>query len=314
MPILIQELLNALPDDTEDRVKNAKDRFNNRVRESLRRETRFAFRRRNGGDREDTVNVPIAVKPGLPEPLLPTDKQQIDEAHRIPIMLAPFQQSLAALRDGAKLASEQLLPLLQKEATAAPLLDGREDSIARVYDYAEFLLEKLSQFELTEFILRVDSDVLGVYRYPATRLWDDPEPRIELYWGIIGLVARDLGVAAEDLTIVVLAHELAHAYTHVGTDANENRWSTPGFQASEHSLKEGLAQYYTRLVCNRFQRDAPGALLIHQPEAYFAHEEWQDAKPEHVRLAMLQIRGLKNGATLQQFKISLAMAVEQIGL
>ena len=50
------------------------------------------------------------------------------------------------------------------------------------------LLAHLERFRLTEFILKIDEDVLGIYDHSGTK------PKIELYWGIIGLVARDLNV------------------------------------------------------------------------------------------------------------------------
>ncbi len=65
--------------------------------------------------------------------------------------------------------------------------------------------------------------------------------QICLYWGVIGLVARLLGVSVEGLTITVLAHEYAHAYTHLGFDRSGGRWTGEAFGASEHELVEGLA-------------------------------------------------------------------------
>ncbi len=44
---------------------------------------------------------------------------------------------------------------------------------------------------------------------------------------VIGLVSEWLGCAVEDLAIVVLTHELAHAYTQLGADIEGLRWAAP---------------------------------------------------------------------------------------
>ena len=128
-----------------------------------------------------------------------------------------------------------------------PLLSGQELTIEPAWEYAQRLLAHLERFRLTEFILKIDEDVLGIYDHSGT------EPKIELYWGIIGLVARDLNVSVEDLTCVVLAHEFAHAFTHVGSDANHLSWDSVQFQQAAHEVKEGLAQYFTALVCRQIK-------------------------------------------------------------
>jgi hypothetical protein len=144
-----------------------------------------------------------------------------------------------------------------------------------------------SSSSLTGFILRVNEDVLGIYEY------GNAEPKIELYWGIIGLVARDLDVGVEDLTCVVFAHELAHAFTHVGSDANHVCWDSVQFQNTAHSVKEGLAQYFTELVCRHIKvrgaHEAYERLLEQQPEAYRVQVGWE-AKPENVRFALMKMR------------------------
>jgi hypothetical protein len=320
MPILLKDLIDQLPSDMEEKVRKARDRFNNRIREALRGETRFYFRRRAGSDsyRDETVAVPISIQPGLPEALQPADKQAIDDKHRLSLLLAPYRHTLATLRDGSKNAAEKLIPTLQNDALARSLLDGREKYLPAVSQYADALLRKLNEFQLTRFILQVNSDVLGVYRYRSEVLWDNPEPKIELYWGIIALIARDLGMEVEDLTCVVLAHELAHAFTHVGADADDHRWTTAHFAASALELKEGLAQFYTRSVCERLRDNVPGAmqayeaLLPHQPPAYQVQKEWGNSNPEHVRLAMLESRRVDGPVTLVQFAIFLRDARKQL--
>lgn len=315
MSIQLEELIKQLPPDTDEKVRRAKDRFNSRIREALRSETRFYLRRRLDANdhRDEVITVPISILPGLPPRLSPREAQSIDETHRLSLLLAPYRHVLAALRDSSKEALENLIPALRGEVFAGPQLDGAEKNIDGAWRYAEFLLKKLNEFGLTKFILRVNSDVLGIYRYRA-----NTGSRIELYWGIIGLVARDLGIPPEDLTCVTLAHELAHAYTHVGADADNRSWATAHFAKSMRELIEGLAQYYTERVCRRIEQEAPGAirayevLLPHQPPPYQVHASWKESQPEHVRLAMLEVRRTEGGATLAGFETLLEKARDQL--
>jgi hypothetical protein len=323
MPILLTDLIKKLPSDTPDRVKAAKERFNNKIRESLRRETRLGLHRRQDdlvGGRDEMISVPITIQPGLPEGLQPLERQTIDDQHRLAVLLSPHRQALVAVRDSGKTLAEEMIPMLSRDDLGRRLLGGREGSFASAWQYADSLCQRLATFDLTKFILRVNEDVLGVYRYKVRHDYDDPDPKIELYWGVIGLIARDLGISVEDLASVVLAHELAHAYTHVGSDADDRYWNTRHFNESSVGLKEGLAQYYTDLVCQRLERDAPGIrgaykkLLPKQPEAYHVQEQWKDSTPEIVRHAMLGIRRTSNDGSPETFREFLRKAEAPLGV
>lgn len=320
MPILLDDLIHKLPSDTEEKVRRAKERLNERIREALRRETRLSLYRGTGDGRDrrdDVVQVPINIEPGLPEALVPADKQTIEDKYRLAILLGPHRERLTALRDSGKSVIEHLVPALRKDTRGAELLNGSE-GVRIAADYADFLLRRLNEFQLTDFILRVNEDVLGDYRFRIHRGYDDPKPRIRLYWGIMGLVAQDLGVNLEDLAGVVLAHELGHAYSHVGSDADEHCWSSELFNATETELKEGIAQYYTMRVCQRLADSHPmllrtfEELLRHQPDAYRVHTEWENATAERVRLAMLETRRTHFRGTLNEFKARLMIANDQL--
>ena len=171
-------------------------------------------------------------------------------------------------------------------------------------------------------VLSVREDFLGVYEYEARGLFEDERAvnraKIKLYWGVIGIVSEWMGCGVEDLTIVVLAHELAHAYTQLGADIEGRRWPASAFARAETEVKEGLAQYYTDRVLNRLYKRYPGALeayetmLPRQPPAYRTHEEWvQTSTPEAVRRAMLELRRWNEGE-LSEFNRRLADAHEQL--
>jgi hypothetical protein len=141
---------------------------------------------------------------------------------------------------------------------------------------------------------------------------------IELYWGVIGLFAQILGVSPEALTVVVLAHELGHAYTHRAADIDGRTWETVAFGRSELALIEGLAQYYAARTCERLIVSAPEArsayeeLLKHQPETYRKHVRWLGRyRPEEVRFALVIAR--REGETnLEKFETCLKAARWQL--
>src|SRR5271169_4975095 len=89
-----------------------------------------------------------------------------------------------------------------------------------------------------------------------------------------------MGVAIEDLTVVVLTHELAHAYTHLGRDIDGARWGDEEFDKSALEVREGLAQFYTEVICEQLAPRTPGflaafqALLSLQSPPYLVHRAW----------------------------------------
>jgi hypothetical protein len=315
MPILLEELTKRLPSDTAERVAKAKERINRPIRDALREETGLTLNRISPDHHAPRTNfaVPIAIEPGLPEMLVPRDEQEIADEHWLSVVLAPYRYSLVGLRDSSREIMDKLIVELLSDGRGRDLLVGREKHLPPVHELAEFLLKKLNAFGLTKWILRFNEDVLGVYRSWATSLAAEPECKIEMYWGVMGLVARDLCVEVEDLTCVVLAHELAHAYTHVGLDIDPQRWPLAHFHESDLKLKEGLAQYYTGVVCTKVASQAPRAfaayekLLHEQPAAYQVHKKWEEDgyTPEHVRSALLEVRRSGGPGKLEHFEASL---------
>lgn len=170
------------------------------------------------------------------------------------------------------------------------LTKGIADELAKYAEEAE-LLKQLSS---------INKDVLGVYRATAGLFPD--RGNIELYWVVIGAIARLRGIDAGSLAVVVMAHELAHAYTHLGLDSNGSRWEE-GFWDCDHGILEGLAQYYTHKAVEALKYEkgyfevwnAYEELTRLQKEngatRYTKHLEWvNDISPEAMRHALLDIR------------------------
>ena len=180
----------------------------------------------------------------------------------------------------------------------------------------------LDQHDPLKSVLAVNQDFLGIYDYDARALFLDEQAinraTIRLYWGVIGLVSQWLGCEVEDLTVVVLTHELAHAYTQLGADIEGRRWAAPLFAKAESALTEGLAQYYTDRVLHRLERRYAGplniflALLPGQPDVYRSHDPWvRHSSPEAVRRAMLEIRRWGEGK-LTDFNRRLEIAQREL--
>ena len=311
--MLLDDLLKFIPSDTEERVRRTRERFNQNIREVLRQETGLRLRRsvREVVDQTtifgdpilqsvsaDQVTVRVELVPGLP---LSLREKEIADKDRLAALIAPWRDSLQRLRDSGS-DVRQLVTRLSTDPRGLPLVSEGSEAIEPVVGLAERLLQESAKFNLAQWILDVDEDVLGSYRYtlpdprkPFERRRQDPW--IELYWSVIGLFARLLVVDIEDLTVVVLAHELAHAYTHLGTDIDGHAWTPTEFAKGDHTLKEGLAQLYGNVVCQRLSIGAPKAkaafdrLLQGQPAAYQTHKPWESTrKPEELRLALLQVR------------------------
>jgi hypothetical protein len=291
----LQDLLNQAPLDTEQRVKNTKETLSRTIREILRQETGFRLDRLGAGGadvigrqaRREGVIVRIEIEPCLPSSL---QTREIDPHQQLAARLALLTPWLRQLHESAR-TLEPSLGEISPQAELQNLTRGREKSLPQISKLAEELLDLASSFDFVQWLHEVDDDVLGAYFSGANG------GMIELYWGVIGLTAMALEVRVEDLTAVVLAHELAHAYTHLGMDKDGQRWNVEWFQRSERELKEGLAQYYTAIVCPYLEPYAPGAynaykkLLEHQPKPYQVHLPWLESfKLEEVRHALLKAR------------------------
>lgn len=214
--MLLEDLVKAIPADTSQRVSRARDRFNQGIREAIRQETGLRFRPKSrAGDLQSSefISIPVRLVAGLPVALRHRD---IEAQKRLAARLAPWRRTLEQLGESSTATLSSVLPILAR-STILEIPDLRLDAVAQ---FAEFLLKHVQSFDFAAWLLEVNEDVLGAYHYevnpilPPERL----QSHIELYWGVIGLMAQVLGVTTESLTVVVLAHELAHAYTHRAAD------------------------------------------------------------------------------------------------
>lgn len=274
-----ESALEAASPGIRDTVERTFKQWNNILRDILRSET--ALRLSVGGDSQA---VPVRVVSGMPRPF--ADAMRKLEGLESLLLNRP---AIVLAASGAGFMAEQIETVRSRWGESAGP-SGR-DELRRVKQTAEAWLRQLDQAKALETITGIDEDVLGAYFFRA--------PEIRLYWVVIGITARALGVSAEALTVVVLAHELAHAYTHLGRDIDSERWNTEQFARADLDIVEGLAQFYTAVLCRRLTDRMPTAfeaykqLLDKQSGPYTAHREWvkdDEQGGEVVRVAMIECR------------------------
>lgn len=276
------DLLNDVMPELRQTVERAVKQWNNIIRDHMRSET--GFRLSIGGDSQ---SVPVRVTAGLPLPFA----NVLDHLSGLEWIIA-HRPTIQAAATGANFLDKQYVEVLRhlpEEIAAAS-----QNEIAHTHQTAKALLRRLEDAKAIEQIAGINEDVLGAYFFRT--------PEVQLYWMVIGIMALALGVSPAALTVVVLTHELAHAYTHLGRDIDEDRWDTEAFAATDMDVVEGLAQFYTKVICIRLRDRMPGgyaayeALLKLQPEPYHAHTKWvgeDERGGEIVRVSMVECRSTK---------------------
>ena len=275
----IRKLLEQHDSELQQKVERTFKQWNLIIRDYLRSDTAL---RLTVGD--ELQAVPVRVLAGLPGPIrsllqgIPTELLNL--YLRRDLFLTTHQ--------GVRLTADGSVPLAAV-LKITPKATGSEIENTRLF--LEQIIEALNKFELEKRIGQINQDILGAYFFRI--------PHIELYWMVIGLVARIIGVSAEALTVVVTAHELAHAYTHLGKDIDRQHWDTEKFGQADLHIVEGLAQFYTGVVCEKLAPRFPDALRAYeamlkiQPPPYTIHQKWVD-QPEDagevIRAAMIQCR------------------------
>ena len=246
MGIKIEDLLAGLDSDIESKVETTRTKLKAVIQNALRSESRLFKRHRDANGQRtqgEYVDVQVLVKSGVPEHLRGWTPPNLDSLFTL---IAAHRPMIAQTKQGLARVSE-LLQMVASLPGATELISGREKHIPPVLRLLDDLLRSVSGIRLTRAILGAGGDALGryIYRDPRpNRPRKERVPRIERYWQMIGFVANQLDVTLADLTIVVLSHEQAHAYTHLGHDADGCTWDLDSFKKSDLGLVEGLAQYY----------------------------------------------------------------------
>lgn len=289
---LIKEVENIDP-SAKDKVRDACARANRLLRDRMKSETRLGLSVKDpetGNNR--VIQVPYHVVPGCPAY---AEKVELPDTALFALEIARIRTLLTEM-DSHWDKFRKLNRRLSAEFAGFGIDPVNDSNFGEFPRLVGDLLGFLEENDPTKEIFNVRDDVLGQYIYRNANP-DNPKPQINIYWGIITLVSNLIGVKIEDLAIKVLAHEIAHAYTHVGGEIDGTRWNSSRFSDSSRCVKEGLAQYFTHVVLKSIEDMFPSAFTTYeklrelQPEAYRCHVPWTEQNTsEEIRRAMLEGR------------------------
>lgn len=296
---------------TYEAVAAARDRWNQILRDRLRTATRLRLAGRarrhpsesshvRPADAGSSLSVPVRIEGAVPNCVLETldriGHRQVDLLLNRPLLrnVVNGMDFMAHQLDDLRLKQERLFAIDVRHADHEDLRRVKETAKAWLDagDPGSVVADFFADREKVDPGQREHRDVLGSYFFRI--------PEIRLYWLVIGLVARFLEVTVEDLTVVVLAHELAHAYTHLGSDIDRHRWDTGDFQRCDLEVVEGLAQFFTEHLCGELADRLPGALPAferlrdRQPHQDRAYRDWVGPETtdrgEIIRVSMIECR------------------------
>ena len=262
--------------DLKKEVERTVKQWNLQIRDHLRNET--ALRLSIGSD---SSQVSVKVVDGFPHPLAKVLWQYEDLA-----LLLLHKRTLEQTEQGLVVVSGQFDSLCD---LVAPMVD--EDDITALQYWLSEIIGKLNETEIIKQLSSIEEDILGAYFFH--------EGKVEIYWMAIGITSELYGIPVAALTTVVLAHELAHAYTHLGKDIDSKKWETEKFDQADLRIVEGLAQFYTEVVCKKLVIRFPAALsaynelLKFQSNPYKVQQEWakqNEHQGEIIRFSMVHTR------------------------
>ena len=246
--------------------------------------------------------VAVRLCDGFPVALAPYEEKL---THDLPEIVGMYRPDLQSFQRGL----DALHELLGKLSDLSPEWEARakhaSPDIEGLWHLAEELLELSKRATFIDALAKIEEDILGAYFPLGKVLGRNGMPVIEIYWSVIGAFAKSLDIDVEGLTVTVLAHELAHAYSHKGADTDGDRWGDVAFCNSTVFIKEGIAQYYTEKIVRWLRLrnlETPHAaysrLLKCQSPPYRIHEQWSsDYSQEAVRAAIIECRNKQTTKT-----------------
>lgn|ERR1043166_1517698 len=280
---IIQPLV---PPDAEERVNRAFRQWNQIIREHIRNETGLKL-----SDGDSRFSIPVKVVRGFPTALA-----QLIDQYRDSVMwrLIIGQPKLGGLIQGLEFLLQNWVQFEKWPSLPQTAKNGKP-VLARCLEITSSLQQAALAEKVVKQIKEIQQDILGVYCVSPNQ-----GSSINLYWLPIAMVAAMLDVAIEDLTVVVLIHELAHGYTHLGRDIDGTRWDDEAFAKSELAVVEGLAQFYTEVISEGLASRTPSIyaaylkLLNLQSGPYLLHQEWlrgdKRQRGETVRFTLIAAR------------------------
>ena len=294
MSILASELARMAGPKCQGIVAATMQRWEDKIRERVRLEMALKLADESGWGRQ-VQRVGVVLSDGLPTALVPYEDDLTKKLAEIAGMFRPDLQSFS---EGASALQQLLDRLGDLDRSWADRAAVADVNVSPLLKLVEELLSLAAQATFTETLRKINQDILGAYFPVGKKAKSNGPPVIEVYWAVLGAVAKTIDVDVEGLTLVVLTHELAHAYSHLGADTDGNRWSDKAFCDSDVFIKEGIAQYYTDRIMHWLEQRNVGRpfyafteLLKIQGSPYQIHQEWsREFSPEGVRAAIIECR------------------------
>ena len=263
----------------ENLVKSAVERWLRRTRDSLRQESGLRMTWR-----DKRHIVPVHVTPGMPLKLV--------EALEGP---DPRLLDLVANRRIISWTSSGLDWLLNKQSVFEELAPDSVlpidfAAISRSRDDVHKLSKWLESIKFPGEELIVSPDILGAYWFRRGY--------VTIHWLPIGMVSELYSLPLDGIVAVVLFHEMAHAWHHMGFDIDGRTWDTESLALSDTNVVEGVAQFYSEILVNLHRMSHPAVfaawegLLSRQTGPYRKHEQWSGISRvrEVIRAALLATR------------------------
>lgn len=237
---------------------------------------------------------------------------------QIKIEAAPDQAFIDIIeRNYPDLDFEELFILSQydqiaKRAMPYYFYNEAESHLRLSMEYAHYRLKEFDILKLTQsifpFLEPQNKDVFGCYFLK--------DNHIEIYVFPIKLFCILHGLDDNAFFVIVLAHELAHGYNHIGLDKDNHFWLS--FDKTADNVAEGLAQYYTsKFIDNYLHKDFKlkevfEKLLYYQPGPYNIFKTW-DLSLEQMYGAFIDARR-NNVTAYNSFEAIMTKSKERIKL
>lgn len=297
---LLINLIEKYHPEAKGRVEAAVKRWRPYITEKLKQDTGLKLRHQKIPSKILSIKTVTSVPPALMEIFnkVPSfawkfllSSNQFKHAEQAIRMLDTNSSEMAN-----QLGDYALEPSVISEASSTIL-----NLIGKIREFIEKsgideALNKLGQDQL-----------LGAYFYRV--------PAIEIYWPSIAVFSSQMRCSVEELTFVILTHEMAHYFTHHCFDLEGELWDTDAFANTDKKIVEGLAQHYTQIVCkdlennhyNPYMNVTFEKMLKCQSIEYTDFMSWlpeEKHKNEALRLALINVRKHNIGA-YEDFKVLL---------
>jgi hypothetical protein len=156
----------------------------------------------------------------------------------------------------------------------------------------------LKKFDLNEILKRIIEKFSKEMFHSPFGVYNIKNSRISLYIKPIYFYCKVKNLNFKTFVILVLIHELAHGYSHIGLDKDRQSWEKIG--VTDLNIVEGIAQYYTKRFFEKYNKrfndglSVFESLLEDQANCYKAFIEWQ-VSDEQLYRAFVELR--RNGKT-----------------